>query len=396
MSILVVGSVAYDTVETPFGRAEKVLGGSASFFSVAASFFAPVNLVAVVGDDFSAKAMSAFEGFVEQPDCVSFGWKYMLQPSRCHLAIQAPMRSSPLTNVRVLVSPSGTIATNVTCGAPVTSVQNAGSAVLRPFEIAATRVARPFHDAYSWFDGLLHARSDQKKLRAENERLRQLNVQNEFAASEAKQLKALLAFREGPTFPGDFNPIAASVISRPTGAFAQAIVVSAGSADGVELLAPVVTGDGLIGLVTRVTTHASRVTLLTDEQSAVSALDAKTDQGQLPRRPGADAPGEYDPRLTLAVDLYNRGLALGLATKDGKEVDLSARQLSVPFGSLDLSVEPEGLNYAGNHLTKFVSLADLEVRGLRNTYRRPGIGVALSARVNPTPGGAATCGSRPT
>ena len=62
MSILVVGSVAYDTVETPFGRAEKVLGGSASFFSVAASFFAPVNLVAVVGDDFSEKAMSAFQG----------------------------------------------------------------------------------------------------------------------------------------------------------------------------------------------------------------------------------------------------------------------------------------------------------------------------------------------
>ena len=62
MSILVVGSVAYDTVETPFGRAEKVLGGSASFFSVAASFFAPVNLVAVVGDDFSEKAMAAFQG----------------------------------------------------------------------------------------------------------------------------------------------------------------------------------------------------------------------------------------------------------------------------------------------------------------------------------------------
>jgi sugar/nucleoside kinase (ribokinase family) len=62
MSILVVGSVAYDTVETPFGRAEKVLGGSASFFSVAASFFAPVNLVAVVGDDFGARALSAFEG----------------------------------------------------------------------------------------------------------------------------------------------------------------------------------------------------------------------------------------------------------------------------------------------------------------------------------------------
>jgi len=58
----VVGSVAYDTVETPFGRAEKVLGGSASFFSVAASFFAPVNLVAVVGDDFGPQPLAAFAG----------------------------------------------------------------------------------------------------------------------------------------------------------------------------------------------------------------------------------------------------------------------------------------------------------------------------------------------
>ena len=62
MSILVVGSVAYDTVETPFGKAERVLGGSASFFSVAASFFTPVRLVAVVGEDFGEAQLSAFRG----------------------------------------------------------------------------------------------------------------------------------------------------------------------------------------------------------------------------------------------------------------------------------------------------------------------------------------------
>ncbi len=62
MSILVVGSVAYDTVETPSGRAERVLGGSASFFAVAASYFAPVNLVGVVGDDFGEKQLEAFRG----------------------------------------------------------------------------------------------------------------------------------------------------------------------------------------------------------------------------------------------------------------------------------------------------------------------------------------------
>lgn len=52
MSILVVGSVALDTVETPFARVEEVLGGAASFFSTAASLYNEVNLVAVVGSDF--------------------------------------------------------------------------------------------------------------------------------------------------------------------------------------------------------------------------------------------------------------------------------------------------------------------------------------------------------
>ena len=52
MSILVVGSVAFDSVETPFGKADNVLGGSATYFSTAASYFSDVKLVAVVGEDF--------------------------------------------------------------------------------------------------------------------------------------------------------------------------------------------------------------------------------------------------------------------------------------------------------------------------------------------------------
>jgi sugar/nucleoside kinase (ribokinase family) len=52
MSILVVGSVAYDTIKTPADSRADALGGSATFFSIAASYFAPVSLVAVVGDDF--------------------------------------------------------------------------------------------------------------------------------------------------------------------------------------------------------------------------------------------------------------------------------------------------------------------------------------------------------
>jgi sugar/nucleoside kinase (ribokinase family) len=52
MGIVVVGTVAFDTVETPFGKGENVLGGSATYFSTSASFFTDVSLVAVVGEDF--------------------------------------------------------------------------------------------------------------------------------------------------------------------------------------------------------------------------------------------------------------------------------------------------------------------------------------------------------
>lgn len=52
MSILVVGSVFFDSLETPYGQAERTLGGAATYFSVAASFFAPVRMVATVGEDF--------------------------------------------------------------------------------------------------------------------------------------------------------------------------------------------------------------------------------------------------------------------------------------------------------------------------------------------------------
>lgn len=58
MGIVVVGTVAFDTVETPFGKGENVLGGSATYFSTSASFFSDVSLVAVVGEDFPEEHVS--------------------------------------------------------------------------------------------------------------------------------------------------------------------------------------------------------------------------------------------------------------------------------------------------------------------------------------------------
>ncbi|WP_164020152.1 PfkB family carbohydrate kinase [Pyxidicoccus trucidator] len=62
MSLLVVGSVALDSVETPFGRKEDILGGSATYFSTSASFFTPARVVAVVGEDFPEAHLNFLRG----------------------------------------------------------------------------------------------------------------------------------------------------------------------------------------------------------------------------------------------------------------------------------------------------------------------------------------------
>lgn len=82
MSVLVVGSVALDTVETPFGKVENVLGGSASYFSIAASMFTDVHVVASVGDDFPEEHIDLLKskkvdltGLVREKDGKTFKWE---------------------------------------------------------------------------------------------------------------------------------------------------------------------------------------------------------------------------------------------------------------------------------------------------------------------------------
>jgi len=62
VSLLVVGSVAFDALESPYGKVERTVGGAATYFAVAASFFAPVSLVAIVGEDFTANDEAVFRG----------------------------------------------------------------------------------------------------------------------------------------------------------------------------------------------------------------------------------------------------------------------------------------------------------------------------------------------
>lgn len=95
---------------------------------------------------------------------------------------------------------------------------------------------------------------------------------------------------------------------------------------------------------------------------------------------GVDPDSPYDPRLRLAMDLYNRAITEGLRAEKGSDVQLHEQTLPLPFGCLELSGIAPDVLYGGYHLEKFQPLTDFKVRGLRNRYRRPGIGIALTAQ----------------
>jgi rod shape-determining protein MreC len=156
-------------------------------------------------------------------------------------------------------------------------VQSAGATVLRPFEVASDRVARPFRDVYGWLSGLIHAKSENARLREQVDLLTQRVIQNTNAAQENADLRRQLHYIGLPRFPQDYRSVSTDVISRPPSEFQQHVGISAGSSDGIRVDDPVVTADGLVGKVSSLAGHQAQVTLLTDPNLKVSALDLETE-----------------------------------------------------------------------------------------------------------------------
>jgi len=106
------------------------------------------------------------------------------------------------------------------------------------------------------------------------------------------------------------------------------------------------------------------------------------------------SPDPFDPRFRTAVDLYNRGITGGFAEPENRQVLIPERRRVIleegvyrlPFGELSVRIDPEEFRYGPFRMVNFVDTAELEVRGLRNTYRWPGIGASLSAALKHRPG----------
>ena len=152
--------------------------------------------------------------------------------------------------------------------------QGTVAGILRPFEVAADRVTRPFRDAVGWTHGLINAKNQNKKLRRQVEALRQQVIQDEGAVQENVQLKAQLNYH-GPPSIRDFTKVGAAIVTHPQSPIDESVTIATGTNDGVAAGNVVVdpsTG-GLVGTIDHVGASVARVTLLTDGQSAVTARD---------------------------------------------------------------------------------------------------------------------------
>ena len=235
-------------------------------------------------------------------------------------------------------------------------IQSAGATVLRPFEVAAERVARPFRDVYGYFAGLVHVKRENERLKEEISKLRQQALQGGTAQDQLERLQELMQFIDSPQFPKDYEQVSTRIISFDS-EFDQRVVIAAGSDHGVREETPVVTRGGLVGSVTQVAGSVAQVTLLTDEGSAVQARDQDTNAIGLVRH------GQGKGSLILDSVTKDRKVEQGdiivtAGTRSGQYPSLFPR--GIPIGVVTFVGQSDISPYKQIQIDPFVDFSSLD------------------------------------
>jgi rod shape-determining protein MreC len=236
------------------------------------------------------------------------------------------------------------------------SVQSTGATVLRPFEVGANRIAAPFRDSYNWFAGLIDAKSENERLRAQIDKLRAEAIQNVNAAQQVDDLRRQLKYVGLPRFPQDYTYVSTDVISGAPREFQQQVGIAAGSSSGIRRNDPVVTADGLVGKISSVATHTAQVTLLTDSNIDVSAIDVQSQAA------GLVSHGEGPSTLTLDRVLKSQVLHEGdtIVTQGFKVGPLtSIYPYGIPIGTVSGATNSEVDLYWNAQVAPFVHFDSL-------------------------------------
>ena len=199
--------------------------------------------------------------------------------------------------------------------------------VLTPFESALAKVSLQIRSSVRFVGDIASVYSDNKTLKAENERLLQQTAQLQEVLAENARLKAVLDYKK--TIP-QFQVVVASVIARDMAAWSSTVMIDRGSSDGIAKGMPVVTSRGLIGNVIQVFPYSAKVLLVTDANSSVGALVQRPESRVAGIVKGADAPALAPRMVNLARDadvikgdkiitsglggIYPKGLPIGEVT----------------------------------------------------------------------------------
>jgi rod shape-determining protein MreC len=174
--------------------------------------------------------------------------------------------------VLALLVVSSFLLLTLTFGQGSGGVQRGVSTIFSPVQGVADRALKPARDLVGWFDQTFEARGENSRLRSELRQARVRAVAGGVALQENAELRKLVELSQGPVLATSaFEPVAARVIARSPTVWHSAVTIDVGSGDGVGVDDPVISGDGLVGLISSTQPNASRVTLITDHTSAVSA-----------------------------------------------------------------------------------------------------------------------------
>jgi rod shape-determining protein MreC len=180
-------------------------------------------------------------------------------------------------------------------GEPITgglhSAQRGTMGILAPIQEGASRALKPARDLFGWVGDTIHAKSQRDQLQSERDAYRTKLVQTQVALHEAQQQAGL---KQGDTTGGysAFQPVPARLYARSPNTWYQTLQINKGTSDGVHRNDPVVNAEGLVGKVKDVTGGSAVVTLLTDQDFAVSGMVSTTNE-----------PGSVRPAVGVPSDL---------------------------------------------------------------------------------------------
>lgn len=234
------------------------------------------------------------------------------------------------------------------------ALQRGSMEALAPLQEGASRALKPARDLGGWMGDVLDAKSENKKLRREVEQLQSRLAATETAARDVGQLRALVGLSRTSGFPQGYRRVSARVIARSPTVWYSTVTIDKGSSDGVHSNQPAISGGGLVGKVSAVSSHAAQITLITDHTSAVSgAVVPNGANGLVKPRVGDPSDllldyvekGRPVPRGSTVVtsgwrsskleSLFPRGIPVGKVTRvDVKERELYQRVHLTPFADL--------------------------------------------------------------